>query len=131
MANNEIKFDVRIRPSDRPGPVKAYADLTFLFEDGELEIMGFPIIQQPGQKHFVGFPQIKGRNKYFPVVEAKRETRERIVKSDSARLPRRRCARVIFLDRVWASVRALCSPISHPATVYRTPGPGSPNAGTG
>jgi DNA-binding cell septation regulator SpoVG len=79
MAISEIKFYVRIRQSDRPGAVKAYADLRFLLPDGELEVMGFAIIQQPGQKHFVGFPQIRGRNKFFPVVEAKGETRERIV----------------------------------------------------
>ena len=81
MAITEIKFEVRIRRRDRPGSVKAYADLTFFLPDGELEIMGFGVIQQPGQKPFVGFPQIRGTNKYFPVVEAKRETRERIVKA--------------------------------------------------
>lgn len=77
----EIKFEVQIRPSERPGAVKAYADMSILLPDGELEIIGFAVIQQTGQKAFVGFPQIRGRNKFFPVVEAKGETREKIVQA--------------------------------------------------
>ena len=58
-----------------------YADVRLLLPNGELEIIGFAIIQQPDQKPFVGFPQNKGRNRFFPVVEAKGETRERIVEA--------------------------------------------------
>ena len=77
----QIQFEVQIRHSDRPGAVKAYADMRILLPDGELEIIGFAVIQQTGQKAFVGFPQIRGRNKFFPVVEAKGETREKIVQA--------------------------------------------------
>ncbi len=78
---SEVKFDVRIRPSERPGAVQAYADLRLLLPNGEVEMIGFAIVKQPGKKPFVGFPQNRGRNKYFPVVEAKGEIREEMVKA--------------------------------------------------
>lgn len=77
----EITFEVEIRISVRPGPTKAHADVRILLPDGELEIIGFAIIQQHGKPLFVGFPQNKGRDRYFPVVEAKGKTRERIVEA--------------------------------------------------
>ncbi len=81
MAVSEVKIVVRIRPSERPGAVKAYADIRLLLPDGELEMIGFAIVEQPGKKPFVGFPQNRGRNKYFPVVEAKGKFREELVKA--------------------------------------------------
>jgi DNA-binding cell septation regulator SpoVG len=77
--SNGPRFEVQIREVDIPGPVRAHADLRIFLPDGELLIMGFAVIQKPGQDIFIGFPSNKGRNKYFPVVEAKGETRDRIV----------------------------------------------------
>lgn len=79
--SNGPRFEVQIREIERPGPVRAHADLRIFLADGELHIMGFAVIQKPGQELFVGFPSNKGRNKYFPVVEAKGETRDRIVEA--------------------------------------------------
>lgn len=81
MAFSATKIDVRVRPSERPGAVKAYADVRVLLPDGEIELIGFAIIQQSGKSPFVGFPQNRGRDKYFPVVEAKGKIREELVKA--------------------------------------------------
>ena len=78
---SELQIKVAIRKPGKPGPTKAYADVRLILEDGEIDLIGFAIIKQAGQKPFVGFPQNRGRNKYFPVVEAKGEIREQIAKA--------------------------------------------------
>ena len=54
------KIEVEIRPSGQPGPTKAHADVRLLFSSGELQLIGFAIVKQPGKKTFVGFPRIAG-----------------------------------------------------------------------
>lgn len=75
------KIEVEIRPADKLGVTKAHADVRILLPNGEIQLIGFAIIEQPGQKAFVGFPQNRGRNKYFPVVQASGEIEEEITKS--------------------------------------------------
>ena len=75
------KIEVEIRPSGQPGPTKAHADVRLLFSSGGASLIGFAIVKQPGKKTFVGFPQNRGRNKYFPVVGAKGDIQQEIVKA--------------------------------------------------
>jgi hypothetical protein len=75
------KIEVEIRPTSQPGPTKAHADVRILLPNGEIRLIGFAIIKQPGKKAFVGFPQNRGHNKYFPVVQASGEIEEEITKS--------------------------------------------------
>jgi DNA-binding cell septation regulator SpoVG len=75
------KINVQIRRIPQPGPTKAHADVTLSFSNGVIDLIGFAIIQQPGKKAFVGFPQNRGRNKYFPVVKATGEIEGEIVKT--------------------------------------------------
>jgi DNA-binding cell septation regulator SpoVG len=81
MATEESQFEVHIRRSERPGQVKAYADIRLFLPNGEIELIGFAIIEQSGKSPFVAFPQNRGRNKYFPVVEAKGRIREELAKA--------------------------------------------------
>ena len=75
------RMEVKIRPANTPGVTKAHADLRILLPNGEIDLIGFAIIEQPGKPAFVGFPQNRGRNKYFPVVQATGEIEEEIIKS--------------------------------------------------
>ena len=68
---SEIQIKVAIRAPGKSGPIKAYADARLIFPDGELHLIGFAIIKQPGKSEWVAFPQNHGQSKYFPVVEAK------------------------------------------------------------
>ncbi len=80
MFINTRKIEVTIRPNENPGSVKAYADLKLSFSDGELELIGFAVIEHPGKDLFVAFPQNRGRNRYFPVVAADGDLRNEIIK---------------------------------------------------
>jgi len=75
------RMEVKIRPTNNPGVTKAHADLRIKLPSGEIELIGFAIIEQPGKKAFVGFPQNRGRNKYFPVVKASGDIEEEITKA--------------------------------------------------
>lgn len=80
MNSNGLK--VTIRPTPKPGSVKAYADVRIAVPGGELEIRGFSVIQADGKPLFVGFPSRQGKfGKYFPTVEAEGEIREAICKA--------------------------------------------------
>ena len=70
---------VEIRFAEKSGSVKAYADITLTFSDGDLQLIGFAIIEHPGKDLYVAFPQNRGRNRYFPVVAAKGDLHEGIV----------------------------------------------------
>jgi hypothetical protein len=74
------KLEVEIRPTKTPGVTKAHADVRITLPSGKLELIGFAVIEQPGKKPFVGFPQNRGRNKYFPVVDASGDLRDEIEK---------------------------------------------------
>ncbi len=69
MSNNAIS--VQIRPTPKPGKVKAYADVTLRSPDGEIRIYGCAVVQSDGKPPFVGFPSRPGNipGKYFPVIE--------------------------------------------------------------
>ncbi len=75
------KIEVTIRAANNPGVIKAHADVRLLLPNGELDLIGFALIKQPGKKTFVGFPQNRGRNKYFPVVQATGEIEEEMTKA--------------------------------------------------
>jgi len=75
------KIEVTIRAANNPGVIKAHADVRLLLPNGELGLIGFALIKQPGKKTFVGFPQNRGRNKYFPVVQATGEIEEEMTKA--------------------------------------------------
>lgn len=79
MSDTEI--EVEIRPATKPGKIKAFADVRLLLPDGEIFIHGFAVIQQDGKSPWVGFPQVPGRNKFFPVVEAKGRIQKAIIKA--------------------------------------------------
>lgn len=75
------KLEVTIRKSQKPGITKAHADIRISLPNGVIELIGFAIIEQPGKKAFVGFPQNRGRNKYFPVVKASGDIEGEITKA--------------------------------------------------
>jgi DNA-binding cell septation regulator SpoVG len=75
------QISVEMRRSTKPGRTKAYADVLLSFPDGELRLIGFGIVEQPGKSPWVGFPENHGQNKYFPVVEAEGRIRDAIIKA--------------------------------------------------
>ncbi len=77
----EPQITVGIRAPGKPGSIKAFADVRLIFPDGEVDLIGFGVIGQPGKSPWVGFPQNHGQNKYFPVVQAKGRIREAIIKA--------------------------------------------------
>lgn len=77
LLNRNITVNVRM--AENPGSVKAHADVTLAFTDGELKLIGFAIIEHPGKDLFVAFPQNRGRSRYFPVVAANGDLRSEII----------------------------------------------------
>jgi DNA-binding cell septation regulator SpoVG len=75
------KIEVTIRPVEKPGATKAHADIRLMFSDGDLLLLGFAVIQQGKKLLWVGFPELPGRTKYFPVVEAKGQIKKAIIKA--------------------------------------------------
>lgn len=61
---------VEIRPATKPGPVKAYADVTLALPDGTIVIRGCAVIQKDEKPPFVGMPSRPGTTpgKFFPIV---------------------------------------------------------------
>jgi DNA-binding cell septation regulator SpoVG len=76
----EPQITVEIRQSAKVGATKAYADVRLDFPDGEIRLIGFGIVKQPGKSPWVGFPENRGQSQYFKVVEAKGRIRELIIK---------------------------------------------------
>ena len=75
------KMDITIRLVEKPGATKAHADVRLLFSDGELLLLGFAVIQHGKKLLWVGFPELPGRTRYFPVVEAKGKIKKAIIKA--------------------------------------------------
>lgn len=75
----EPQITVEIRKPGKSGSIKAYADVSLSFPDGQLDLIGFAVIGQPGKSPWVGFPSNHGQNKYFPVVDAKGRLRDQII----------------------------------------------------
>lgn len=73
-----ISADIRL--SNRPGAVKAYADIQILTDNGMLQEKGYAVIQKEGGAPFIGFPSRPGnlQGKFFPVVEAEGDIKARI-----------------------------------------------------
>jgi DNA-binding cell septation regulator SpoVG len=79
----ESNISVEIRPATRPGPVKAYADVTYALPDGTIAIRGCAVIQKDGKPPFVGMPSRPGTvpGKFFPVVEIEGAVHAQLVKA--------------------------------------------------
>jgi DNA-binding cell septation regulator SpoVG len=80
---NQNSISVEIRPTTKPGPVKAYADVTYTTEEGSIQIMGFAVVQKDGKPPFVGPPSRAGTNpgRFFPIVELGGNLRQSIFKA--------------------------------------------------
>jgi len=79
MLLNSRKIKVEIRFLENPGSVRAYADVTLIFTDGELQLIGCAIVAQPGKGPFVAYPANRGNRRYFPVVAAKGDLHKEII----------------------------------------------------
>ncbi len=73
-----VDISVEIRPSNRHGALKAYADVQFRTTDGFLVEKGYAVVQKDGCPPFVGAPSRPGNieGKYFPVVELEGDIRK-------------------------------------------------------
>ena len=73
-------ISAEIRLSNRPGPVKAYADIQMLTDNGMLQEKGYAVNQKDGRDPFVGFPSRPGnvQGKFFTVVEAEGDIKMKI-----------------------------------------------------
>ncbi len=80
-ALNEPQIAVDIRLATKPGSTRAHADVRLHFPDGELILIGFAIIEKPGKAPWVAFPQNRGQNRYFDVIDAKGRIRDAILKA--------------------------------------------------
>jgi hypothetical protein len=69
-----------IRLRNRPGAVKAYADIQIQTDGGILQEKGYAVIQKDGAAPFIGFPSRPGSipGKFFPIVDAEGEIRTMI-----------------------------------------------------
>ncbi len=78
---NDVNFKVEIRPTNKPGALRAHADVQMELPYGTLTLLGFSVIQKDGKPPWVGFPSKKGniQSKYFPVVEVEGPLREMII----------------------------------------------------
>jgi hypothetical protein len=73
------KIEVKIRLAGKNGPTKAHADVRLLFTNGEISLLGFAVIKPNGKPLWVGFPEIPGRSRYFPVVQAQGQLKQAII----------------------------------------------------
>ena len=55
---------VALRPNKRPGNLKVFAQVRV----GPFEIHGLKIVQQPGQRAYVQWPQVESADEWFPVL---------------------------------------------------------------
>lgn len=80
---SDFNLKVEIRPSNRPGALRAHADVRIKFPNGTLTLLGFSVIQKDGRPLWVGFPSRQGYQPkmYFPVVEAEGQIRDGICKA--------------------------------------------------
>jgi DNA-binding cell septation regulator SpoVG len=78
---NEPQITVDIRKSAKAGATKAFADVRLDFPDGEIRLIGFGIVKQPGKSPWVGFPENRGQSQYFKVIDAKGRIRDAIIKA--------------------------------------------------
>jgi DNA-binding cell septation regulator SpoVG len=76
-----ISISVEIRLSNRPGPVKAYADIQLQTAEGALHEKRNAVIQKEGGSPFIGFPSRPGNTsgKFFPIIDAEGDIRKEIL----------------------------------------------------
>jgi len=76
QSSNQHVLVLQVRPSPKPGAVKAYADLKY----HGATIKGISVVEHAGG-HFVGFHSNIGKNgKGFPIVELDEPERSQIAK---------------------------------------------------
>jgi hypothetical protein len=75
-----VDISVEIRPSNRHGALKAYADVQLRTKEGFLQEKGYAVIQKEGSSPFVGPPSRPGnvQGKYFPIVELEGDIRKAV-----------------------------------------------------
>jgi hypothetical protein len=75
------KISVEIRFSEKPGPVKAFADVELRTTNGSLKERGYAVIQRDQKPPFIGFPSRPGNltGKFFPIIEAEGDIRQAIL----------------------------------------------------
>ncbi|MBI3663399.1 MAG: hypothetical protein HY234_10165 [Acidobacteria bacterium] len=80
---SDLNFKVAIRPTNKPGALRAHADVQFEFPNGTITLLGFAVIQKDGMPPWVGLPSKPGniQGKFFPVIEVEGPIRERILKA--------------------------------------------------
>ena len=75
-SSNQPIFVLQVRPSPKPGAVKAYADIQY----HNAIIKGLSSVEHNGS-HFVGFPSTLGKNgKRFTIIEFSEPERSHITK---------------------------------------------------
>ena len=76
------KFFVDVRIMDKEGSLKAFADVTFPTEIGEITAKGFRIISKEGNAPWVALPtnsyQKDGKYVNNPIIEASKLTAKRL-----------------------------------------------------
>jgi DNA-binding cell septation regulator SpoVG len=74
-------ISAEIRLSNKPGAVKAYADIRIQTDGGRLQEKGYAVIQKDGGAPFIGFPSRPGNTpgKFFPIVDAEGDIRSAII----------------------------------------------------
>jgi len=67
-----VKIEVRIRAAQKPGAIKAHADISITFATtSTLEIFGISVVQQDESKPpWISYPQRAGKKagRFFPIV---------------------------------------------------------------
>ncbi len=58
-----------IKPNPRPGNVRAFAVVAVK----PFEINGLKIVQQPGQRAYVAWPQVESAGKFYPLLKCNDE----------------------------------------------------------
>lgn len=83
MSLQITNISVEIRTSNKPGFLKAYADIRIHTGEGVLCEKGYAVIQKDGGSPFVGFPSRAGNTpgKFFPIVEAEGDIRKAIIEA--------------------------------------------------
>ena len=66
---------VALRPNKRPGNVRAFAVVSV----GPFEIHGLKVVQQPGQRGYVAWPQVESAGQFFPLLTCTDEQLKRAV----------------------------------------------------
>jgi len=76
----EIIVDLRI--INKEGSIRAFADITFPTDIGEITGKGFKVFEKDGNAPWVAFPssrnQKDGKYVYYPIIETSKLTKKRL-----------------------------------------------------